>query len=142
MAQYQYHTEAMIKYMENYLQEFHRHKDVFSRFRASESTKKVSETLEKQLASVKQEEWESDPPWNNLSAAAKWCRVVEEKTQIEWEIAQHLVDELDFNFVKMHLLNDFSDHIRQLGNLLNVSSELPENAMMDLKQAYRQSTRH
>jgi len=43
--------------------------------------------------------------------------------------------------VKMHLLNHFSDRIRQLGNLLNVSSELPEEAMMDLKQAYRQSNR-
>jgi hypothetical protein len=42
----------------------------------------------------------------------------------------------------MHLLNHFSDHIRQLGNLLNVSSELPENAMMDFKQAYRQSNHH
>jgi len=30
MAQYQYHTEATIEYMENYLEEIHRHKDVFS----------------------------------------------------------------------------------------------------------------
>ena len=142
MAQYRYHTEATIEYMENYLEEFHRHKDVFSRFRASKSTKKVSEALKKQLTLDKQEERESDPAWNNLSAAAKRRRVDEDKTQIESEIAQHLVDESDFNFVKMHLLNHFSDHIRQLGNLLNVSSELPEKAMMDLKQAYRQSNRH
>jgi len=81
----------------------------------------------------KQEERESDPAWNNLSVAAKRRRVDEDKTQIESDIAQHLVDESDFNFVKMHLLNHFSDHIRQLGNLLNVSSELPEKAMMDLK---------
>jgi len=30
MAQYWYDTEATIKYMENYLEEFHCHKDVFS----------------------------------------------------------------------------------------------------------------
>jgi len=42
----------------------------------------------------------------------------------------------------MHLLTHFSDHIRQLGNLLNGSAELPEKAMMDLKQAYWQSNRH
>jgi len=53
------------------------------------------------------------------------------------EIVPHLVDESDNNFVKMHLLNNFLDHIRQLGNLLNVSSDLQENAMMDPKQAYR-----
>jgi len=39
MAQYPYHTEATIEYMENYLEECHCHKDVFSRFHVSESTK-------------------------------------------------------------------------------------------------------
>jgi len=38
----------------------------------------------------------------------------------------------------MHLLNDFSDHIHHLGNLLNVSSEHPEKAMMDCEEAYQQ----
>jgi len=70
MAQYRYHTEATIEYMENYLEEFHRHNDVFSRFRAGESTKKVSEALTKQLTLDKREERDSDPAWNNLSAAA------------------------------------------------------------------------
>jgi hypothetical protein len=42
----------------------------------------------------------------------------------------------------MHLLNHFSDHIRQLGNLLNVRSELPEKAMMDYKQAYHPCNHH
>jgi len=142
MAQYQYHTEATIEYMENYLEGLHRHKDVFSRFRASKSTKKVSEALKKQLTLDRQEERESDPAWNNFSVAAKCHRVDEEKTHIESEIAQHLVDESDFNFVEIHLLNHFSDHIRELGNILDVSSELTEKAMMDLKQAYQQSNRH
>jgi len=82
----------------------------------------------------KQKEWESDPAWNNLSTAAKQRRVDEANTEIESEVAHHFVDELDFSFVKMHLLNHFSDHIHQLGNLLNASSELPESAMMDLQQ--------
>ena len=142
MAQYRYHTEATIEYMENYLEEIHRPKDVFSRFRASKSTKKASETLKKHLTFDKREERESDPVWNNLSVAAKLLCVDEDKTQMESEIAQHVVNELDFNFVKMHLLDHFSDHIRQLGNLLNVSSELPENAMMHPNPACRQSNRH
>jgi hypothetical protein len=136
MAEYRYHTEAMIKYMENYLKEFPCHKDVVSRFRTSKSTKKVSEALEMQLTLDKYEEQDSEPACYNLSAAAKRRHVDEERMQIESEIGQHLVNESDFHFVKMHLLNHCSDHIHQLGNLSNVISELPENAMMDLKQAY------
>jgi len=134
MAQYRYHTEATIEYMENYMEEFHSHKDVYSWFSSSKSTKKVLEALKKKLTVDKQDERESYPAWNNLSAVAKRRCVDEDKTQIESQIAQHLVDQLDFNFGKMHLLNHFSDHIRQLGNHLNVSSKLPEEVMMGLKQ--------
>jgi len=42
----------------------------------------------------------------------------------------------------MHLLNHFSDYICQLGNLLDVRSELPAKAMIDLKHAYRQLNCH
>jgi len=69
--------------MENYLEEFHCQKDEFSRLRASNSTKKVSESLKMQLTLGKQEARESDPAWNNLSAAAKRRHVDEDKTQIE-----------------------------------------------------------
>jgi len=61
---------------------------------------------------------------------------------IKSDIAQSVVDESDFNFVKMYLLNHFPDLICQLGNHLNASSELPERAMMDSKQAYQQSNLH
>jgi len=81
--------------------------------------------LKKLLTLNKQEELESDPNWNNISAPAKRCRVDEDATQIKSEIAQHLVDEPEFSFGKMHLLINFSDHIQQLGNLVNVSSEIP-----------------
>jgi len=93
MAQYRYHTEATIEYMGNYLKELHRHKDVFSWFQASKSTKKVLEALKKQLTLDKLKERESDPAWNNHSVAAKRRHVDEDKTQIESEITQHLVDE-------------------------------------------------
>jgi hypothetical protein len=77
MAQYWYHTEATIKYMENYLEEFHRHKDVFSRFDANKSTKSVSEALKWQLTLDKQAERECNPTWNNISGAPK-CRRFDE----------------------------------------------------------------
>jgi hypothetical protein len=122
--------------MEIYLEEFNNHNDVLSRFRASKSTKKVSESLRKQLTLDKQEERESDPAWNNHSAAVKRLGVDEDEMQIKSEIAQHLVDKSDFKFVIMHLLNHFSGDICQLGNVFNGSSELPETARMNLKQAY------
>jgi hypothetical protein len=103
---------------------------------------KISEAL-KELHTVDEpEEQETDPARNNLPAAVKRHRCDEDITQIESDIAKHLVDKSDFNFVKMHLLNHFSDHIRQAGNLLNVSSELPEKAMMEFEQSHQQSNRH
>jgi len=138
MAQYQYHTEAMIEYMQIEVEEFHRQKDVFSRIGTSKCSKKISETLNMQLTLNQQEEWESDPAWNNLSAAVKHCQIDADKLQIEAATAQHLANESDFNFVKMHLLTHCSDHIRQIGNLIDVSSEHADKAMMDLEQRYWQ----
>jgi len=142
MAQYGYHTKATIVYMENDVEEFHHHIDVFSWFRASKSTKKVLDAFKTQLTLDKLEARESDPSWNSHSVAAKCRRVDEDKTQIESEIEQHLVDKSDFNLWMMHLPNHVSDLIRQLGNPFNASSELPERVMMDLEPAYEQSNRH
>jgi len=69
--------------MEKYLEEFHRHKDVLSRFRTTKSTKRVSEALKKQPTLNNLEGWENDPAWNSVSAAAKRRHVDEDKMQIE-----------------------------------------------------------
>jgi hypothetical protein len=74
--------------------------------------------------------------------AAKHGRTDEDKIQIELDIEQHLGQESDFNILKMHLLNNYSDHIHPLGNLINASCALPEKAMTDLKQTYRQLNGH
>jgi len=42
----------------------------------------------------------------------------------------------------MQILNHFSNNVRQLGHLFNVSFELPERAMMDHKQVYQQLNHH
>lgn len=141
MAQCRYHTKAMIEYMEKNLEEFDCHKVIFSQFGASEFTKNVSEAWRKLLTLDKLEEPVSDPGWNNLSAAAKYHHIAEDRTQITPEAAQHLVNESYFNFVKMHFLNHFSGHIHKLGNLINARSQHPARAMMHLKQAYQQSNR-
>jgi len=90
----------------------------------------------------KQWERDSDHAWKKHSMAAKRRRADEDKMQIESDIAQHHVDESDFNIAMMHVLNHFSDLICQLRNLLNASSELPAGVMIDLKQVYRQWNCH
>jgi hypothetical protein len=78
----------------------------------------------------------------NLSSAGMSHHVDEKKMQIKSEIAQHVVDEADFNFVNMHFQNHLSYHIRQLGNHGNISSELPVKGSMHFKQRYQQSNSH
>ena len=71
-----------------------------------------------QLTLANQEDHEIDLASNKLSVAGKSRRINEDTMQIESEIAQHLVDESDLNFVKIPLLNHYSDHISQLGEPL------------------------
>jgi len=109
MAQYWYYHQDAIQYMAKYLEEFHHQKDGFGRFCPSKSIKMVFKALKMLFPVVKLEEWESDPAWNNLVAAAMWHGIDKDKIQFESEIAQHLVDESEVNFVKIHLLTHFSD---------------------------------
>jgi hypothetical protein len=90
----------------------------------------------------KQGELESDPACNNLSVAAKHHCIDEDEMQIDSEVTQYVVDKSDLKCVKMHCLNNISDHIRKDGNQLYVSSELSAKAMMDVIQAYRQWNCH
>ena len=60
---------------------------------------------------------------------------------IEQEVDQHLTDESDINFVKMHLPCHFGKSIRQLGHLLNLTSEYYEHEMIDIKDTYRHSNK-
>lgn len=61
--------------------------------------------------------------------------------QIDPEFAQHLVDRSDLKFVKLHFLNQFSDHICRHGHLLNASYAIRDSAMRDLEQADEQLNR-
>lgn len=136
MEQFRYHTEVIIECMENYLEQSHCQKDVHCSFGGSKSTKIVLEASKRQLTFDTQQAWETDPAWNNISATAKHCRILADIMQIEPETAQHLVDQSDFYFVIIYLLNHFPDHIQQVGNFQNIWFELPETAMMDHKHWY------
>jgi hypothetical protein len=142
MTKYHSHTEGTIDYMEGYLADFHRQKEVFARFRARKASKKVAQVLRQELAEELQIARESAGDWSRLSHAAKARRVEEDRQIVDSEIHQHLTDEADFNFIKMHLPNHFGNSIRQLGHLSNLTAELYEHEMIDIKDAYRRSNRN
>jgi len=51
--------------------------------------------------------------------------------------------ESHFNFIKMHLLSHFCDHIRQFGNILMYSTEIRELAhKTQIKEEWRQSNKN
>lgn len=99
----------------------------------------VSETMQIQVFFDTQDDLQSHPSCSNISVAVNPCCIDEDRLQSWSEVAQHLVNESDFNFVRMHLLNHCFDNTRLLGNLSTASSQLPQRAMMELKLAYRQS---
>lgn len=142
MAKYHSHTDRTIGYMERYLEDFHHHKEVFARFRANKMTKKSALELRHELSEELKTARETADDWYRLSNAAKTRRVEEDRQIVEYEVDQHLADESDFNFVKMHLPVHFRESIRQLGHLSNLTAEYYEHEMIDIKDAYRRSNKN
>ena len=127
--------------MEHYFKDFHRHKAVFACFRAKKSTKQSASVLTHESSEELRTEHEESSDWNCLSNAAKARRIEDDRQMIEQEVEQHLSDESNFNFVKMHLPCHFGKSIGQLGNLSNLTSEYYEHEMIDIKDAYRHSNK-
>jgi len=120
MAQYQSQTPERIAYMEEYLDRFHRMKDNLLEFQVSKRTRAK---VDKQRKELRHQRAQSDKP----VAPSKWPRPLED----DWDKVNDLrIDmiptESHFNFVKMHLLSHFSDHIGQFGNIAIYSTEFGE----------------
>jgi len=130
----------MVEYMLNPLVEYHCYNDVLSQIHPNNSTKKVLEAMIMEHISDNQEELETKLMWNTLFPAADVYGHNEAKIMIKPQIAHHLVDELALNFVKMHLLKNITHHIQQRGVFECGIFELPEKGIINLKQAYQQST--
>jgi len=52
LSRYRSHTDSIIGYMRDYLQEFHRTKDVFLRYRATKATKGRADVVLKELTEL------------------------------------------------------------------------------------------
>jgi hypothetical protein len=142
MAQYRSHTDATLKYMEDYLDDFHQNKEVFSQYRAGKVAKRTAETLRKELGKALEAKRTSGEEWKELSNVQKRRVVNEEKIWIKSRVKSCLEEHSDFNFIKLHLLAHFSDYVKELGHLSNVSAELSESMHCELKESFRRSNKN
>jgi len=108
--------------MQEYLDRFHRMKDIFLKFRVSKRTRAKGDKQRKELRHQRAQS-------NMRVAPSKRCRRLGHNRDEENEPRMDMIHtESDFNFVKMHLLSHFSDHIRQFGNIPMYSTEFGELA--------------
>ena len=109
-------------YMEDYLGRFHLMKDIFLEFWVSKRTKAKIDEERKELQRQRGQ--------TNLRVASfKRCRVHDKNHKEENDWHMDLIhSESHFNFINMHLLIHFGDHIRQFGNIPMYSTEYGELA--------------
>jgi len=132
MAQYRSHTSDTIAYMEDYLDQFHRLKDIFSEFRV---TTRTQDKVDKQRKEIRRQR----ALVIERVAPSLQHRMRDNNRQEENHLCLDLVcGESHFNFIKMHLLTHFCDHIYQFGNIPMYSREIGELAhKMQIKERWR-----
>ena len=142
MSQYKSHTDATIQYLEQYLKAFHDHKDVFKEYRKDKSTmRKVREVT----ARIRGENSEvlNQQRLSGATAAKRRRIADEQRRDLDGIVADIYDEDVDFNFVKIHLLSHFGDHVRRFGNIQMYSTESGETSHKTMiKEGYRRSNRN
>jgi len=138
LSRYRSHTDSTIGYMREYLQEFHRTKDVFLRYQATKATKGRVDVVSKELTEWnKSRNVEANP--NGHTAAQKPRTAAEDRDERAYLVNQVLEEDSYFNFPKIHLIMHWADQISPYGSLPLYSTEVCEISHKALKDAYRQS---
>jgi len=132
MAQYRSHTPDTIAYMEEYLDQFHRMKDIFLEFRV---TKRTQAKVDKQRKEIRRQR----ALMRERMATSQRRRMRDDDRDEEDELRMDIIHgESHFNFIKIHLLSHFCDHIRQFGNIPMYSTEIGELAhKTQIKEGWR-----
>jgi len=133
MEQYRSHTAETITYMEDYLDNFHKMMDIFLEFRV---IKRIRVKIDEQRRELRHDR----PKTCERIAHSKRCRMRDAAREEESELRMDLIFcESHFNFIKMHLLHNFCDHIRQFGNIPMYSTEFGKLAhKTQIKAGWRQ----
>jgi len=124
--------------MPEYLQQFHRTKDVFLRYQASKVTKAKADMVSKELT-AQTTAGRLEEKANGRTAAQKACALAEDREEHAYLVNQALVEDSNFNFTKIHLLMHWSNQISQYGSLPQFSTEICEASHKPLKKAYCRS---
>ena len=138
MAQYRSHTTETLEYMETYLRTFHRTKDIFLEFR---TTKAIPGQAERQDREMRELIANAD---RNAGAARsapnRRRRMGEARIEMANLWAELIQRENHFNFINMHYLNHFVQHVRRVRSVLMYSTDIGELAHKEqIKEGYRRS---
>ena len=97
--------------MEEYLDQFHRMKDIFLEFRV---TKRTQAKLAKQRKEIRRQR----ALMRERVATSQRRRIHDDDRDEEDEQRMDMIHcKSHFNFIKMHVLSHFCDHIRQFRNI-------------------------
>ena len=123
--------------MEDYLDQFHRMKDIFFAFRV---TKRTQAKVDKQQKEIRRQR----ALIRERVAPSQRRRMRDHDRDEEDELRMDMIHgESHFNFIKIHLLSHFCDHIRQFGNIPMYSMEIGELAhKTQIKEGRRQSNKN
>ena len=141
MAQYRSHMPETLKYMEMYLRTFHRTKDIFLKFCRTKAIRAQAECqdqeLREQIANAMRTAGAAGSTPNRrrrmdeaqIKRAYQWAELIQQKNH--------------FNFIKMHYLNHFVQHVRRFGSVPIYSTDIGELAHKEqIKKGYRRSNKN
>jgi hypothetical protein len=141
ILQYTSHDKHTMDRARAVLADFHRHKDVFLLYRAGKATSADAASLRTSLLKKSEAMRKADPMFKRLSKAAKQRKINSDKEDIEAQVAAHVRNRTSFDFVKMHYLLHFIDHMPLFGNAQPFATELLEASHKDLKDGFRASNK-
>ena len=140
MAQYRSHTPETHEYIETYPRTFHRTKDIFIEFSTTKAIRAQVERQDRELL-------EGIPHADRNAGAAgsapkhRWMAEAQIDRANQW--AELIQQEKHFNFIKMHYLNLFVQHVRRYGSLPMFFTDIGELAHKEqIKEGYRRSNKN
>lgn len=140
MALYQSHTEDTLGYMEQYLHDFHRYKEVFQEFRTSKKTRQEADANDERLRLNLERELREA---GRMPAARRRRLLDENRLERNEEREEILRNKSHFNFIKLHLLVHYCSHVRKFGNVPMYSTDVGELAhKVQIKEGYRHSNKN
>ena len=142
MSEDKSHSDKAIHSLEEYLKAFYDQKDVFNEYRKDKPSmgkvRQVTTRIRGDNCGVLKQD--------RLSGvtAARRCQIAFEKCRELDEIVADIYNEdVDFNFIQIHLFSHIKDHVQLIGNIQMYSTKSRETSNKTMiKKDYRRSNRN